>query len=196
MNQTSAPGSWRTVDIVVAAVIAVAFGAVFQVWNVAWEALKPAFVAFPPLQGVMYGIWLMPAVLTPLIIRKPGAALFGELIAAAASALFGAPWGLLTIVYGLVQGGAGELVFALFGYRRWNVGVAVAAGAAAGLAAALLDLVLFYPTWAATWQVAYAALVTPSAALIAGVGSWLLTRALADTGVLSPFPSGRSQRTT
>jgi len=89
-----------------------------------------------------------------------------------------------------------ELVFALFGYRRWNVGVAVAAGAAAGLAAALLDLVLFYPTWAATWQVAYAALVTPSAALIAGVGSWLLTRALADTGVLSPFPSGRSQRTT
>ena len=31
------------------------------------------------------------------------------------------------------------------------------------------------------------------AALIAGVGSWLLVRALAPTGVLAPFPSGREQ---
>ena len=195
MNQAQASNGWRTVDIVVAAVIAVAFGAVFQAWNLFWEGLKPVFVAFPPLQGVMYGVWLLPAVLTPLVIRKPGAALFGEVVAASASALFGAPWGLLTIVYGLVQGGAAELVFAMLGYRRWNVGVAIVAGAAAGLAAALLDLVLYYPSWAANWQVVYAALVTPSAAIIAGIGSWLLTRALADTGVLSPFASGRSQRT-
>jgi len=30
--------------------------------------------------------------------------------------------------------------------------------------------------------------------VIAGIGSWLLTRALAQTGVLAPFPSGGSQR--
>ena len=33
-----------------------------------------------------------------------------------------------------------------------------------------------------------------SAVLLAGLGSWLLVRALAETGVLAPFPSGRSQR--
>ena len=60
-------------------------------------------------------------------------------------------------------------------------------------AAVLLDLVLFYPDWAGAWQAAFAALVVPSAALIAGLGSWLLVRALARTGVLSAFPSGREQ---
>jgi energy-coupling factor transport system substrate-specific component len=32
-----------------------------------------------------------------------------------------------------------------------------------------------------------------SAAVIAGAGSYYLTRSLAQTGVLAPFPSGRTQ---
>jgi energy-coupling factor transport system substrate-specific component len=32
-----------------------------------------------------------------------------------------------------------------------------------------------------------------SGVLIAGLGSWLLTRAMIRTGVLAPFPSGQSQ---
>ncbi len=186
-------GKWRTVDIVLAAVLAVAFGAVFQAWNLLWTAVGPAFVALPPLQGFMYGVWMLPAVLVPLVIRRPCAALLGEGVAAVASALFGAPWGLLTIIYGLMQGGAAELVFGLGLYRRWGLPTALLAGAAAGAAAVLLDLALYYPAWAATWQATYAALVIPSAAIIAGLGGWLLVRALARTGVLSAFPVGRGQ---
>ncbi|HEX6129108.1 MAG TPA: ECF transporter S component, partial [Candidatus Limnocylindria bacterium] len=63
---------WRVVDIVVAAVLAVAFGVVFQVWNVLWEATT--FV-FPPFRGAIYGMWMVPAVLVPLVVRRPGAAL-------------------------------------------------------------------------------------------------------------------------
>jgi len=184
---------WRTVDIVLGAVLAVAFGAVFQAWNLLWAALQPAFISVPPLQGFMYGVWLVPAVLVPLVIRRPGAALLGEVVAAVASALFGAPWGLLTIVYGLMQGGAAELVFAMGLYRRWGLPTALLAGAAAGAAAVLLDLVLYYPSWAAGFQVLYAALVIPSAAIVAGLGGWLLVRALSGTGVLSAFPAGREQ---
>jgi energy-coupling factor transport system substrate-specific component len=33
-----------------------------------------------------------------------------------------------------------------------------------------------------------------SGALVAGVGAWLLVRALAATGVLAPFAVGREQR--
>jgi energy-coupling factor transport system substrate-specific component len=186
-------GRWRTVDIVLAAVLAVAFGAVFQAWNLLWAAVGPAFVALPPLQGLMYGVWMLPAVLVPLVVRRPGAALLGEGVAAVASALFGAPWGLLTIAYGLMQGGAAELVFGLGLYRRWGLPTALLAGAAAGAAAVLLDLALYYPAWAATWQATYAALVIPSAAIVAGLGGWLLVRALARTGVLSAFPAGREQ---
>jgi energy-coupling factor transport system substrate-specific component len=186
-------GQWRTVDIVLGAALAVAFGAVFQAWNLLWTAVSPAFVGLPPLQGFMYGVWMLPAVLVPLVIRRPGAALLGEGVAAVASALFGAPWGLLTIVYGLIQGGAAELVFAMFLYRRWGLTVSLLAGAAAGAAAALLDLVVYYPSWAPGFQVLYAALVIPSAAIVAGLGGWLLVRALSRTGVLSAFPAGREQ---
>ena len=186
-------GRWRTVDIVLGAVLAVAFGAVFQAWNLLWVAALPAFVAVPPLQGFMYGVWFLPAVLVPLVIRRPGAALLGEGVAAVASALFGAPWGLVIVVYGLMQGGAAELVFAMGLYRRWGLPIAVLAGAAAGAAAVLLDLLFFYPSWAAGFQVLYAALVIPSAAIVAGLGGWLLARALARTGVLSAFPAGREQ---
>ena len=70
---------------------------------------------------------------------------------------------------------------------------AAVAGAVAGLAAVVLDVVLYYPDWSAGWVATYAVVVAASSALIAGVGSWLLVRALAPTGVLAPFPSGREQ---
>ena len=183
--------SWRVVDIVVAAVVAVTFGVIFQAWNVLWETAT--FVA-PPVRGAIYGVWMIPAVLVPLIVRRPGAALFGEAVAAAASMLFGAQWGLLTVVYGLAQGAAAELAFAFGLYRRWTLPIALGAGAAAGLAGALLDLAFFYAGWGADWQLLYVALVTVSAALIAGLGSWLLLGAMVRTGVLSAFEAGRGQR--
>ena len=40
--RASSPTAWRTVDIVVAAVIAVAFGVVFWAWNALWAATSPA----------------------------------------------------------------------------------------------------------------------------------------------------------
>jgi energy-coupling factor transport system substrate-specific component len=187
---------WRVVDIVVAAVLAVAFGAVFQAWNLWWNATE--FIV-PPVRGTVYGVWMIPAVLVPLIIRRPGAALFGEALAAFVSMIFGAPWGLLTLVYGLVQGGAAEVAFASGLYRSWRLPMAVFAGAAAGLGGALLDLAIFYSgllggeVWGVDWQVFYSSIVIISSGLIAGFGSWLLVRALARSGVLSAFPSGREQ---
>ena len=60
----------------------------------------------------------MPAVLAPLVIRKPGAALFAEMVAAGVSALLGSQWGVDTLLSGFVQGAAAELVFAFTLYRR------------------------------------------------------------------------------
>ena len=189
------PSRWRTVDIVVASAIAVAFGVVFWAWGQLWNTVQPAFVAFPPAQAFMYGVWLLPAVLGALVIRKPGAAVYTELVAATVSALLGTVWGPVIVVYGLMQGAAAELVFAFLLYRSWRVSTAVVAGAAAGVAAALLDIVVYYPKWSGVWQLSYTALVSISAAVIAGAGGYLLMRALAQTGVLAPFRSGRDQVT-
>ena len=185
---------WRIVDIVTAATIAVAFGVVFWGWSFLWAAAAPAFVAFPPAQGFMYGVWLMPGVLGALIIRKPGAAVFVELVAATIEALLGSHWGLNVVIYGLLQGLAVELVFAAGRYRSYGATRALAAGALAGATAATLDRFVYYPTWNGTWFATYAVLVTLSAAVIAGFGAYLLFRRLADTGVLAPFASGRRAR--
>ena len=73
-----------------------------------------------PVQNILYGAWLMPALVAPLIIRKPGAALFAELVAAGLSALLGSSWGVDTLLSGFVQGAAAELVFAFTLYRVWS----------------------------------------------------------------------------
>jgi energy-coupling factor transport system substrate-specific component len=188
------PAAWRLVDIVTGAAVGVIFGVIFQGWNFLWAGLQPAFASLPPMEGLIYGVWLLPAVLGGLIIRKPGAALYAEALAAIVSALLGAQWGLLTIVYGFMQGAAAELIFAFGLYRAWGIFPAVLAGAAAGAAAALLDLYAFYQGWSAVWQTTYVAIVMVSAAIVAGLGGWVLVRSLAQTGVLAAFPSGRAQR--
>src|SRR5688500_8322985 len=70
MRDNNTTTRWRTVDVVVAAVIAVAFGVIFWAWGLLWRAVDPAFAFFPAGQAIMYGVWLVPAVLGGLVIRK------------------------------------------------------------------------------------------------------------------------------
>ena len=185
---------WRTVDIVVASVIAVAFGVVFWAWNLLWTATAGAFVGFPPAQSVLYGVWLLPAVLGGLIIRKPGAAVYCETVAAVLSALLGSQWGGLVILQGFVEGLGAELVFAAFRYRRFTLPVAGLAGLAAGACAAVWDIVQYYPTNAfGSFKLPFFVITALSAAVIAGVGGWALTNAVARTGVLERLPAGRER---
>lgn len=183
---------WRVVDIVVASVLAVAAGLVFVLWNIASNPISaPLGAVLPGLQALLGGGWLFAGVLTALVIRKPGAALYGELVAATVSALVGNQWGVLTLESGLVQGLAAELVFAIFLYRAWDLPVAMLSGAVAGLALAVNDLILWYPGSAATFSAIYVVSAIVSGAVIAGALSWFIVRGLAKTGALSRFPSGR-----
>jgi energy-coupling factor transport system substrate-specific component len=197
---SSSPGTrrWRVVDIVVASVIGVASGLIFLAWNVAYrgpsELLEPLL---PGLQGLLDGPWLFAGVLGGLIIRKPGAAVYTELLAAAVSALtlVGNTWGaVLTLEAGLVQGLGAELVFLLFFYRRWTLPVAMLAGVGAALAGGINNLILWYAGADTTFVVVYLISTTFSGAVIAGALSWLLARGLAATGALDRFASGRETR--
>lgn len=183
---------WRVVDIVVASVIAVASALLFVIWNIAYAGpaglLTPLL---PGLQGLVNGPWFVAGVLAALVVRKPGAALFAELVASVLSALIGNTWGPLTIVSGLAQGLGAEIVFLLFAYAVWRLPVAILAGAAAGLACGFNDLVFWYPGSDAAFAIVYVISSTLSGAVIAGLGSWLVARGLAATGALNRFASGR-----
>lgn len=184
-------GAWRTVDIVTAAVLAVACGVVFRAWSALWEAVAPAFTGFPPGQAVMYGMWFLAAALVPMIVRKPGAALFAELVGSVLEWVLLSQFGATVIVYGVVQGLCAEAVWAGFRYRRWGLVPAALAGAAAGVGAALLDFAYYYSAWSGGWKLVYVILVPLSGAVLTGGLSWWLVRALAPTGALNAFAAGR-----
>ena len=195
MTATTRPrGSWRIVDIVVAAVIAVAFGVVFVAWNAVWAVATPLFTALPPAQAILYGVWLLPGVLIGLIVRKPGAALFGGVVSASVSTLIGSQWGLDAVLSGALQGGGAELAFAIGLYRVWTLPMAVLAGALAGVTAAIHDIAIYYPDTGLDYWLVYTLATMTSGAIVAGLGAWLLLRALVPTGVLGSFAVGREQR--
>jgi len=185
---------WRVVDIVVASVLGVAAGLVMTLWNLVYSPVTaPLELALPGLQALLYAVWLFPAVLVGLVVRKPGAALYGELVAAAVSALLGGMWGWTALAWGLVQGLGAELVFAILLYRAWGLLPAILAGLGAGAGMALMDLTFYFAGSRPEFMVVYAASALVSGAVIAGLGSWLLVRGLARTGALSRFAAGRER---
>lgn len=187
---------WRVVDIVVASVIGVASGLIFLLWNIGYLGPKTLLdPLLPGLQGLLDGPWLFAGVLGALIIRKPGAAIYIETLAAVVSALVGNQWGgFLTLEAGLVQGLGAELIFLIFAYRVWNLPVAMLAGAGAALLGGINNMLLWFAGSDTLFTVVYLISTVISGAVIAGALSWLLARGLAATGALDRFASGRAAR--
>lgn len=188
--------SWRVVDILVAVVLGVACGLIFFVWNsvgYAWYEVLNALT--PGFGGVAAGIWLLGGVLGGLIIRKPGAALFVEVLAAIVSALMGNQWGIETLYSGVAQGLGAELIFAIFAYKHFGLINSISAGIGAAWGAFVIELIAFGNlAKGATFNLIYLGSLTLSGAILAGVVGFILMRALAATGALDRFAAGRQQR--
>lgn len=184
--------TWRVADIVVASVVAVAVGVIFWGWSTGYAGISAVTIAFPPLGGLYGGGWLIAGVIGGLIIRKPGAALYCELLAAIVEGFLGTHFGWTVVISGLVQGMAAELVFAAFRYRRWTLPAALLAGALAGVVMGTTENLLYNVEWAAQWKLVYVVFTTISGAVIAGLLSWLAVRALGRTGVLSGLASRKA----
>ena len=194
IRPTATRARWRTVDIVVAAVLGVAFGIVFWGWNLVFGVLAGPLGFFPPLSAILNGVYLMPGVAAGLLIRRPGASVFASTMAAAVSILLGSPYGGIIVVYGLVQGAGAELGFLLTRYRSFGWRTALRAAATAGVSTSILDNVLYYAELSFLgYQLPYTVFTVISSVLLAGVVGLLLVRALARTGALSSFAAGHSR---
>ena len=67
--------------------------------------------------------------------------------------------------------------------------MAFVAGAGAGIGEALHDLPIYYASFDLPFRAGILILDVVSAAIIAGLGGWLLVRSLRRTGALQAFPS-------
>ncbi|APX31417.1 ABC transporter permease [Brachybacterium sp. P6-10-X1] len=182
---------FRTVDLLVTVLIGAAFGVAFLGYGQLYTLIGPLTATFKPAEGLLAGIWFLPAVLAALIVRKPGAALLAEMIAAVVSMLLGSQWGWGTAVSGLMQGGGVELAFALARYRRFTLPVAVLGGMLSALLEWGWEKIAYYPEMSWAYSVTMLGFFLLSGAVLAGGLGWAASRALAATGAVDSLPAGR-----
>ena len=184
--------TWRVVDIVVAAIIAVASGVIFWGWDIVCAAPLAIFGAVTPgFEGLLNAFWLFAGPLAAIIVRKPGAAVYAEVVALELT--MGNQWGVGgSLIVGIMQGIGAEIGFAIFAYKKWNMLTTAVSGALAGVGCGIYYWVM-NPAWGVLRSSIYLCTSIVSGVVLAGVVMYLLHRAIAQTGVLDRFESGRAQ---
>jgi energy-coupling factor transport system substrate-specific component len=174
---------WKTRELIVTAVLGVALGVLMIAWSILY--LGP-FTSILGEQGavLLTGIYYLPGILVPYIVRKPGAALLASLVGAITEVL-GAAWGLTAIGYGLLQGLGAEVAFGARGWKDYRLPVLGVASLLSAVFGFPLEYIEYsYHQLAPATQVLLFLLRMPSALVLAAWLGKALGDALAKTGVL------------
>jgi energy-coupling factor transport system substrate-specific component len=184
------PLAWKTRDVVVAAALAVPLGIVFYVWLIGWNAAQ----LVPALAHFAGGLYVLAGIVVGYVLRRPGAALLGEMIAALVEWPL-APYGVIILFLGLLQGLGVEAVFAATRYRNYSLPVMMLAGAVGALAVLFgrFYVAFGYASLAPGEQVLRLVATVAGGAILGGLLGKVLADALARTGVLNNYPIARDR---
>jgi energy-coupling factor transport system substrate-specific component len=173
-------------EIVLTAVVAVGLGVAFWGWTFVYELAKPIL----KLGGLAYltaGFWIFASIFLSQIVRKPGIALMASIVAAFVESLL-THWGLMSVLWGVVQGLGAELVFLSFAYKKWDLSVLVLASIVSALMSYSLDFYLYdYHRLGLMFNVIQIVSFLISAALLAGLLSEKLSKRLLNLGLMDQF---------
>ncbi|MFC6293316.1 thiamine ABC transporter permease [Macrococcus epidermidis] len=172
-------------DILVTVLVAVLFAVAYNFVWLPYEAMKPLGLHFEQL---IYGVWFMAAVVAYLIVPKAGIALLAEFAAGAGETIVMGKFDIPTFVFAFLQGLACEFVFMLFKYQSRSMMVCILAGVAAAIISLPVEYFYGYMSEVAGWNVLlYIIMRLISGALVTGVLSYLIVKALDQTGVTKLF---------
>lgn len=185
--------NWKLKEIVLMSLFAIVFGIVYLVFvhvgNI-WAGLIG-----PIAYEWMFGIWFIVSIICMYIIRKPGAALMSETMAAAIEVLLGNAMGPRLILSGVIQGLGAEAAFAVTSYKHFNLAVLMLAGAGSAVFSFVYGFFVsgyaaLDPTFVA-WMFTLRVL---SGMIIAGIGGKYLSDALLATGSLRGYAIARIEK--
>lgn len=180
-------------EIVVMAVLSMAYAVVYVAGVGMWGIFNAVFG--PIGVDIIYGIWFMAAITVMYIIRKPGCAFLGEMMAAISEVLIGTPVGIMMLIGAAVQGASSELAFTLTGYKRYNTPVLILAGILPSLGTFLYSYLMYgYGHLPGRMIILMLGVRIVSGGLIGGWGGKKVGDLLAQTGCLNTFPLGRERR--
>ena len=143
------------------------------------------------------GFWFVASIVAAAIIRRPGAALISEVLAAGVEILLGSPGGLILLLSGAVQGAGAEAVFALTRWRNYSLPVLMSAGAGAAVFSFVYTWVRFnYGTHQPGLLIGMFALRLLSGAVLGGWLGHIIVEALYKTGSLAGLAIDHAKRST
>lgn len=173
-------------EIVLTTVVAVALGVAFWGWTFVYEIAKP-FLKISGLSYLMAGFWIFASIFLSQIVRRPGIALIASIIAAFVESLL-THWGLVSILWGIVQGLGAEIVFIFFAYNKWDLWVLILASIISALLSYALDFYLYdYGNMSTGFNLIQLISFMISAAFFAGFLSSLFSKRLLRLGLLDQF---------
>ncbi|GGI41415.1 ECF transporter S component [Mammaliicoccus stepanovicii] len=177
-------------DILVTVLIGAVFAIIYKFLWIPYEVLKPLGLH---LEQSVYGLWFIAAIVTYLIIQKPGVALIAEFAAGAGETIVLGQFDIPTFVYAILQGLACELVFLAVRYQSRKLSVAVIAGIAASIITLPIDWFYNYLSDVATWNVILMFTIRIlSGAIVGGALGYAIVKSLDKTGVTKLFrPSSK-----
>jgi energy-coupling factor transport system substrate-specific component len=173
-------------EIVLTLVLAVALGVAFWGWTFVYDIAKP-FLKLAGLSYLVAGFWILASVFIPYIIRKPGVAIIASVMAAFIESLL-THWGLMSVMWGLVQGIGAEIIFFLFSYKKWKPGVLFLAAGLSAIFSYSLDYFLYdYKNLSVGFNMTQVTSYVFSAFFFAGFLSFILGKRLKRMGILDQF---------
>jgi energy-coupling factor transport system permease protein len=185
--------NWKLREVVVLSVLAVVFGVVYLLFLQVGNILVGMFGLIG--YDLIFGIWFIVSIIAAYIIRKPGAALMSETIAAVIEVMLGNAVGPRLILTGIIQGLGAEAAFAATKWKNYSVWVLAAAGMGSSITSFLWSYLMSgYAALSPSYVTAMFFVRLASGAIIAGLFGKFISDSLAKTGVLSSFPIGKEAR--
>lgn len=115
--------NWKLKDVLMMGIISVLFGVIYLGCTYAGGILSGVLtpmglsaLGYEPF----YGIYFMAGAFGVFIMRKPGAGIISEMLAAIIECLLGNYFGPIIILSGLIQGIGIELLIAFFRYKKFS----------------------------------------------------------------------------
>ncbi len=187
--------SWKLKDILMIAVTGVLFGVIFLGATYSGGFLSGILTPLGMAQlgyEPFYGIYFMAGAFGGYVLRRPGAAIISEMLAAVIECLLGNYFGPIIILSGFVQGLGIELVLAVFGYKKYDLKTMLIASVCCSVITMGYNLVISgYSTIAPSVLMIMLIVRIISAMLITACFTKYLADRLAKAGVLRGYAVSR-----
>ena len=176
----------KTKEIVVVAMVAAVIGVIFTLLDYAYMPLSAVLGQI--FMEITFGIYMLSPALPMYLVRKPGVAIFGALIAAGVNLLLGSPYGIQLILAGFLEALGIENGYLIGGKYEGNLVNMIVGGVLGGLFVFGRDAI-FFGTLGNGPVVVVGILVVRllSATVVAIILVKVIAAALKKTGVLKGF---------